>query len=219
MTEETKEKPKASGHKKGLAYERQFEAFMVESLGFNHVEHRTLIKGANVDRPFEADLFGRKKSTAWAAVAYVSTLLVVLLIAVFLIAKLGGEQTNAHDWSARLDTYLVTVEPRLQGYGLAVLAVLVYVFIIIGMLKTRIHVWVECRDRKGKVNRNYVFEVRGRRDAAKKYSDVDELWIVSSSGFDSDALSEARANKVHCIVFRDSKATIVNDLPSRVAGL
>lgn len=208
----------ATAHKKGLQYEREFETYMRDVLGFDFVAHRSLIRGKNAKRPLECDLRGSKISWGWRAVGWVSTTLFLVLTAWTIVLKLGlVDDSKVAEWSAELDPWLIAVEPRLQGFGFLFIATLPYAFLLFSIVKNRHYVWVECRARKTKIVKNYVYEVCGRRDEAKK--DQDEVWIVSSSGFDEDALTVAHANKIHCITFRDGKASIANGLPSQIGGL
>ena len=137
------------------------------------------------------------------------------------MSEFGADDTNARNWLGQLDEFVKAIDPRLEGWGLVSVMILAELLVFFGLWRHQLRIWVECRDTKSKINRNYVFQVVGRREQAQKQSwrATDELWIISTSGFDTDALNLASAKSIHCVLFKDGKATIVNNLPSRVSGI
>lgn len=209
-----------SRHKKGLDFEKDVRDYLVNVLEFEEPDHRSLSKGKSLDRSIEIDLYGVKVSHAWRAL---SRLLVVIMLFLAFVGMtvefVEGRKIN--DIKDSVDAYLRAVWPSLEATGFLLviftITAILYVFLIAAILKDKTRVWIECRNHKAKIDLNYIGGVAIRRQQAAKYRPTDEIWVVSRSGFSSNALGAARDAKVHCVHFpAGGTPKIVNDLPSRV---
>ena len=90
-----------------------------------------------------------------------------------------------------------------------------------GGRKEQFRVLVECRNREGNIDVDYVHTVSGRAADIQWYS--DQTWIVASVGFAPDAVQLATAKNIHSIVLKpQGSMTLLNpSVPtrSRLRGL
>lgn len=215
--------PRVSGRQKGLEYERAFAEFMRAHLGFSTVHEHELKRGADILRPYECDLLGIKHSNFYRALEWGSTAILLSTVVIMLAAVFGDPDSRANAIKTALEGMVADFVPAdYVAHGLIVPMVVATCMGFVGERRTTFVAMVECRDRKAKVRKNYVAEVATRKRqilASKQAKKPTETWIVSSSGFDQDALSLATAERIHCISFQKTAvaASLVNrDLPSRV---
>lgn len=190
--------PPLSARKKGLEYERAFADYMREHLGFPVVHEHALKSGADVLRPYECDLLGIVHSAFYRTLARAGHVLVG--VSCIFLALLD---------IATADTATTT------GYIIVLSLAVSVVAHTLGRRRSAFVVMVECRNRKEKVRKNYVAEVATRKRqilAVKAANWPNETWIVSSSGFDHDAVGLASAEGIHCIHFQalPPVASVVN---------
>lgn len=74
------------------------------------------------------------------------------------------------------------------------------------------HLWLECKNLKRKIKRNDVFVLEAKNNDIGSFwtSVFDCLGIVSTTDFDSDALSIAKAKNIACIYYEKGRYRIRN---------
>ena len=88
-----------------------------------------------------------------------------------------------------------------------------------GFLSSGRDIWIECKDRKSSIKRTDIFKLVSSAEDVENACDegieefyFDYLAIVSTSRFDSDALSYAEDSDVACFHYTKGKYELKNDV-------
>lgn len=188
---------------KGLEYEASFREVMLSRMGFAHVQRNEFRRGAHTARGYECDLVGTRGSGYFTALSILGG-----VVGLFTALRYFSEYVvtpNHRDFEIAVEEFVATYAPALVPFTWIGLVALAAAALHVSSGRTRFDVLVECRDRKVIVTRGYVHEVSGRMQDMyedKQARPPDETWIVSSTGFDQDALSLATHRGIHCMLFR-----------------
>lgn len=207
-------------HVKGLEFEQLFAEFMRTHLGLHRIKGRWHFPAKRLAQTIECDLLAGGTSQKWLLLTACALMIFAFFVIIALATLVGGDGTNAWELARYIDSAAVSITPQFKGWGLAAVVILAEVFVLLGIWRSRIHIWAECKDKKARIDRGEVFKVHARIDEARGYSRRanSEVWLVSASGFEQDALTAADERRIICIQFNDGKATIMNDMRSQVPG-
>lgn len=185
-------KSQQSRRNDGRQLEEDFARWAKRNRSFDSVEFRMLVNGETAARPYEVDIRAsipqEKYERLWK-IAIGGGLLSA--VAVFGLCA---------DLSHLLDD---TMESLVAGTGFSGSLVALVAFVLLGWYahgRRSIGVWTECKDLKTRVKRDAVMKlVQCVQDVREADADwPDEVWLVSGSGFDQDALALAEREDIIC---------------------
>lgn len=174
----------------GTNLENEFARWADKEFGWSDYETRVLISGAVGERPHEVDIHGIIESARAAKVEKLAQWITGVGVLGGL-GLLGIEQAFAsligQKWALINNSVSFTVAAG--GLGLWYFA---------RQEKTK-HTWVECKDRKKRVAARDVMlfakKIENVKDGKPRWQ-PNQCIMVSSSGFDVDAVDQARANDI-----------------------
>lgn len=187
--------------KPGERFEREFASWMVGVLHHRRVRTRIHVPGRVANRPYEVDIWGEKHGGPWRSVRAVGVLLLLVCLSTVAFPERFSEIVQ---WVQREHLWAAVVVDRFA-------VVLAGLFLAVGghllaRLTTR-RVWVECKDRKTNIKRADVQKLHASVEDVRQAGDrsrmPDDVILVSSAGFDIDALAFAREYGYECYEKRE----------------
>jgi len=192
---------------KGQEFELEFRDYMKSEKGFQKVHHDVICKGKVADRPHQCDLHGIQYSLAFRALTFVGIAVFVLALAALAFPDDLGEVKNT------ADTLVAKFDRGLVQYSLLIVGAVAWIVAYVGKWATATHVWVECKNRRGRVKRDDINKLHIAVEDAKEFEEAkwrpDEVWLVSTTEFDQDALNFADEHGIRCYVWQDGRAHLV----------
>jgi hypothetical protein len=173
----------------GTSFEKEFARWAEREFGWSEYEMRVLISGAVGERPYEVDIHGIIASERFLKAMRIGK--VISGLGIFGVLGLFGLEkifsSLLHGILPQIGTASMTV--FLCGAGLWWFA----------NSRREEHLWVECKDRKKRVAARDVMlfakKIENVNDGKSRWK-PDQCIMVSSSGFDVDAIDQARANDI-----------------------
>lgn len=180
----------------GTRLETEFAKFMSASLGYRRTNLRSHVKGRVANRGYEVDIHGVRYPFVWDAFRFLG------LYGLFLgFVGLIFPQDFEPMFSS-LASVVAVIDPSLAPYTILIFMGLAFAIGLIGKRRSTVNAWVECKDRKTRVKRadvqKLVMSVKDVRDLKQSDWFPDRIVMVSTAGFDVDALSVARDHGVVC---------------------
>ncbi len=186
---------------RGKDFEEYVALYMEAFLGVTRIERNLPVKGKVADRPYDCDVHGIVESRGWRLVSGGSIALFLLGVGAIVIPEhLGDVGSTVQEAGRQVESAL---GPETAGWGIAILSVIAWVAALLGKKKARRHVWVECKERsKGSIKRTDINKLADAVADVCAFTGAkwrpDEMWLVSSTRFDIDALNFARERGVRC---------------------
>ncbi len=180
----------------GKSFEIEFADWMEEELGYQETKTRVRVKGKVSDRGYEPDIHGIYFDRKWDVIRKLGIgLMVLALLTIFL--------PREFKWFKDISTQIVgSVTPDLVGYALLIVGALGFILAYKARDRTTTHAWVECKDRKTSVKRLDIVKLASDVEDVRKLKEAkwhpDDVIMVSSSGFDHDALEFAEEKDIIC---------------------
>lgn len=171
-------------HEKGKSFEKQFLAFMKSDLGYGNAKIRGRVK-SNIDsKGTQVDIIAEKPN-AFEKWFKITSLFLICIVPI--LFHLLASKWTLNTWSVVLIIEVVLIISILMSYKYNVK-----------------HVWVECKNQKGKVS---VDQIHKMIDSCKAYKatkgkqfDFMNMYFVSASGYTDDAYNFARSQRVTCFI-------------------
>ncbi|KAB2929168.1 MAG: hypothetical protein F9K24_20810 [Leptonema illini] len=173
----------------GTNLENEFARWADKEFGWSDYETRVLISGAVGERPHEVDIHGIIESEGYFKVMRAGQ--VIVASGVLGASGLVGLER----------AFASLIDGILPQIGTASMTVLLCGAALwwFGNSRRREHVWVECKDRKKRVAARDVMlfakKIENVKDGKPRWQ-PNQCIMVSSSGFDVDAVDQARANDI-----------------------
>jgi hypothetical protein len=177
---------------KGQEFEREVAAWLKAHYGCTQASRNERVQLTVNARPFECDVHAVRGSALGRSLRRLGGAFLLVALAAYLLGRLGVETT--------LYLYLFA----LLGVGCFVVS-----FLVKGQREQ--HVWVECKNLKGNVNRDQVNKVATTVALARQSQCApwkpDLVLFFSATDYDRDALYFARRNGIAC--YRRSRGKFV----------
>lgn len=179
----------------GSKLEKDFAKFAAKNLNFRDYKIREHVNGKEAKRSYEVDIHGivfKKFYNILMFTGYAGFALSIL---------------SWFDYTPEIKDYIETnvanIFPWIANYPLPFFAMAAIIIGGIARKKTVQHFWVECKDLNTTVKRAHLEKLQGsvddvRNNPSKRQWHPNKVIIVSTNGFDQDALSIARKYKFIC---------------------
>ena len=189
------EKPLESERsRKGKRLEREFSEWMKSKLGFAKTKLREPITGKVSERSYEVDIHGIKYSKIMINLWKLG--MILLFVALYAII------TNDSALEQTAENIVSIFDPSFAKNALLVIGVAGFAIGLYGKKKSKIDVWVECKNQKTNVKRHQIQKlissVQDVRDLEEHKWNPKEVIMVSGTDFDADALNFAKEYDVSC---------------------
>lgn len=175
----------------GSAFELQVKAAIESTIGYQ-IRVRELCRGKVGIRPHECDLHAVKVSRLLRALQSVFFCLLVVTVLAYLVAPLFYPPDDR--------VHLSEVALIAALFGLCWLWHW-------SIRKTTHHVWIECKSGIATIKRDDVNKLHAAVEDVRAFDNAPwrptEVWLVSQSEFDQDALVFAAARKITCFRYRE----------------
>lgn len=184
--------PKKTTYKKGIELEEKFAKYLKEKMGYTETKIRFQVKQANNSRGANIDVIGQKLSENGKTLKYAGIVYLILFLILFVIGIIVLNSDSNSDCGG----YLIFISVVFEIFGV--------IGYFLGVKYSTVHIWVECKNLKNKVNinqvRKMVNEIKAYKDSGSKKYRFKEFAFVSASGFIDNAIELAIANNIKCFI-------------------
>lgn len=186
----------------GSEYERRVADYM-RGQGAKRVHLRVKKRGETGAHPHEVDVHAEFYSRAWDLGWQAAALLAAGGTGAAIAAwQSPGVAAMFHDLVAETGALAFMPDTPLLGLiAIMIVSYAAFIAALVGRSRAEQHYWIECKDLRRPVKRDAVFKLNSQVSDVRKAAhgwQPSEVWIVSSSGFDPDALAFAAQHGIRC---------------------
>lgn len=178
----------------GKKLEEDFAKWARRNLDYDFTELRTLVNGSSSARPYEVDIHGIIYHRKYELIKKFGIAGIILSIVAFLDIIPGFKNLAENSIQKRI--------PEIAGSTLVTLGLIALGIWYFGKEREIENHWIECKDLKTKVKRKDVMKLSVSSEDVKENKTAlwkpDKVIIVSSKGFDQDALAMAESKDIIC---------------------
>ncbi|MBM9502848.1 hypothetical protein JWG44_21580 [Leptospira sp. 201903071] len=178
----------------GRKLEEDFAKWAKRNLEYDFTELRTLVNGSSSARPYEVDIHGAIYHRKYELIRKFGIAGIILSIVAFLDIIPGFKKLAESNFQKHI--------PEIAGSTLITCGLIALGIWYFGKEREVENHWIECKDLKGKVKRKDVMKLSSSVDDVMENKTAlwkpDKVIIVSSNGFDQDALAIAESKDIIC---------------------
>ncbi|WP_246836757.1 hypothetical protein [Leptospira kmetyi] len=178
----------------GKKLEEDFAKWAKRNLEYDFTELRTLVNGSSSTRPYEVDIRGIIYHRKYELIKKFGIAGIILSVVAFMDIVPGFKKLAENNFQKHL--------PEIAGSTLITCGLIALGIWYFGKEREVENHWIECKDLKGKVKRKDVMKLSASVDDVAENKTAswkpDRVIIVSSNGFDQDALAIAESKDIVC---------------------